>query len=62
MIDDDAKAIIRTSRDVLIVARPHVEEAEGWYRSLLLEPEAQDAAEVLERVDGAIAEADEVLS
>lgn len=62
MTTDDAKPIIRTLRDVLADARAHVEVAEVHFRGLLLESRAEDAAEVLERLDGAIAEADEVLS
>lgn len=62
MIDDDAKAIIRTARDVLQDVREHVVAAESYYDARLLENDAKDAAEVLERVDAAIVEADEVLS
>jgi hypothetical protein len=61
MIDDDTYAIIVNAREALLAARPHVEEAQGWYESLLLAPKAQDAGEVLERIDLAILDADEVL-
>ncbi len=58
----DVRPVLRTLRDVLEAPRVHVAEAEEHYRALLLTPAAEDAAEVLERVDGAIADADEVLS
>jgi hypothetical protein len=59
---DDAKPIIRTLRDALQDARPYV------FQRIIPpgHPErdwrAETAESTLERVDGAIAEADEVLS
>jgi len=52
--------VTRALYDALMEARPHVEEAQGWYSALLLDSDAQTAAEVLERVDGALADAGEV--
>lgn len=62
MTTDDAKPIIRTLRDVLVDARPFVEQVTDQYDALLLGANRERAAAVLERVDGAIAEADEVLT
>ena len=62
MIDADAKAIIRTARDALLEARSYVLARHDAQTSLLLGREADVSRELLERVDGAIAEADEVLT
>lgn len=62
MTADDLKPILRTLRDALQEARPYV-----FGRVVPADTPGHDwrsetAAEVLERVDGAIAEADEVIS
>jgi len=62
VIDDDAKAIIRTQRDVLMEARPFVAAVMDKYDALLLGVKLWATEELLARIDGAIAEADEVLS
>jgi hypothetical protein len=62
VIDDDAKTIIRTLRDALLDVRGYVAERDEAFRAALLEGPAERSGELLERVDGAIAEAHEVLS
>lgn len=62
MTADDAKPILRTLRDVLLEARAFVVMRHEQAAALLLAPEVERYAELLERVDGAIAEADEVLA
>lgn len=62
MIDSDSKAIIRTLRDALVDVRGYVAEREETFRAALLVGPAERAGDVLERVDGAIAEAEEVLT
>jgi len=54
--------VLRTLRDVLMDARPYVADSRDWSRSVGDRTGAEGAELVLERVDGAIAEADEVLS
>ena len=62
MTTDDAKPIIRTLRDVLLETRRYVELEATLANSGMGKPGSGDARGVLERVDGAITEADEVLS
>lgn len=62
MTTDDAKPIIRTLRDALMEARPYVEQLTDKYDALLLGVKHGRMSDLLERVDGAIAEADEVLT
>jgi hypothetical protein len=62
MIDADAKAIIRTLRDALAESRGYVVD---WTTADAADAEhkaQRKANAILERVDGAIVEADEVLS
>lgn len=62
MTTDDAKPIIRTLRDVLLEARAFVQAETAPPPMRPAAWLAAHAGETLERVDGAIAEADEVLS
>ena len=62
MIDSDAKAILRTLRDALLESREYVADWTTADRRAAASSAQRDANELLERVDGALAEADEVLS
>lgn len=62
MTTDDAKPIIRTLRDALIEARPYVFGRTPTPDSPQRDWRSETAEAILERVDGAIAEAEEVLS
>lgn len=62
MTTDDAKPIIRTLRDALMEARAYVYQRHETFSAALLEAPTAIAAELLETIDGALAEADEVLS
>lgn len=62
MIDDDAKAIVRTLHDALLEARGYVELESRLGNLGEGTVVGNPAAAILERVDGAIAEAAEVLS
>ena len=62
MTTDDARPIIRTLRDVLLEARGLVAAAAGQWPSGATRRQASAAGELLERLDGAIAEADKVLA
>ena len=62
MIDADAKAILRTLRDELVEAREYVADWTTADKRDAQHKSQRRANALLERVDGAIAEADEVLT
>ena len=62
MTTDDAKPIIRTLRDALLETREYVADYTTADKADATHSAQRDANTLLERVDGAIAEADEVLS
>lgn len=62
MTTDDAKPIIRTLHGVLLEARPVVIRATTLSDAEAPAGSRSAAAELLERLDGAIAEAEEVIA
>lgn len=62
MIDNETKTLIRTLRDALYAARDVVSVAECEYDERGIVDLAREASDLLDRVDAAIVEADEVLS
>ena len=55
------EAVARELYEALMAARPHVEVARDHYAALML-TDADAASEVLDRIDGALADAGELLA